>query len=259
MRGLRAMIDLQGKRALVTGAGRRVGAAIAKALGAHGMHVAVHYHASQAGAEQTARSIQEAGGEATLVPGDLSTRAGARGVVEKAIEELGGLDLLVPSAANFQRVAFDEVDDAAWDAAMRLNLEAPFAMAHRARGALREAGGSIVFITCASTTTPYRGYLPYVVSKGAVRQMMRAMALEMAPEVRVNAVAPGMVAPPEGMKEAAAERVVKRIPLRRSGTAEDVAEAVLYLARAPFVTGQEIVVDGGRTVAAVPGEDAERG
>jgi pteridine reductase len=246
------MIELKGKRALVTGAGKRVGAAIARLLGAQGMRVAVHYRASKEGAEETARAIQEAGGEATLVAGDLATRGEARGVVDRAIEALGGLDLLVPSAANFERIALDEVDDAAWDSAMRLNLEAPFAMAHRARGALRDSRGAIVFISCSSATTPYRHYFPYVVSKGAVRQMMRALALELAPEVRVNAVAPGMVLPPDDMDERALDRLVKRIPLRRTGTVEDVAEAVLYLARAPFVTGQELVVDGGRTVAAMP-------
>ena len=241
----------------MTGAGKRVGAAIARQLGAEGMRVAVHYNASQEGAEATAAAIREAGGEATLVKGDLMSRAGARGVVDRAIEALSGLDLFVASAANFERVGVDQVDDEAWDRAMGLNLEAPFAMAVQARGALREARGSIVFITCASTATPYRNYLPYVVSKGALRQLMRALALELAPEVRVNAVAPGTVLPPDDMPEGAVARLARRIPLRRTGSAEDVAEAVVYLARAPFVTGQELVVDGGRTVAAVPAEDAE--
>jgi pteridine reductase len=250
------MIELRGKKALVTGGGKRVGAAIARQLGAEGMRVAVHFNASQEGAEATAAAIREAGGEATLVKGDLSSRAGARSVVDRAIEALSGLDLFVASAANFERIPVDQVDDEAWDRAMQLNLEAPFAMAHRARSALREARGSIVFITCASTATPYRSYLPYVVSKGALRQLMRALALELAPEVRVNAVAPGTVLPPDDMPEAAVARLARRIPLRRTGEAEDVAEAVLYLARAPFVTGQELVVDGGRTVAAVPAEDA---
>ena len=250
------MIELRGKKALVTGGGKRVGAAIARQLGAEGMRVAVHFNASQEGAEATAAAIREAGGEATLVKGDLSSRAEARSVVDRAIEALSGLDLFVASAANFERIPVDQVDDEAWDRAMQLNLEAPFAMAHRARSALREARGSIVFITCASTATPYRSYLPYVVTTGALRQLMRALALELAPEVRVNAVAPGTVLPPDDMPEAAVERLARRIPLRRTGEAEDVAEAVLYLARAPFVTGQELVVDGGRTVAAVPAEDA---
>jgi len=174
------MIELKGKRALVTGAGKRVGAAIARELGAQGMRVAVHFNASQEGAEATAAAIREAGGEATLVKGDLTSRERARGVMDRAIEALGGLDLFVASAANFERVPVDQVDDEAWDRSMRLNLEAPFAMALRAREALREARGSMVFITCASTATPYRNYLPYVVSKAGLRQMMRALALELA-------------------------------------------------------------------------------
>jgi pteridine reductase len=246
------MIDLAGKRALVTGAGRRVGAAVALSLGARGMRVAVHYNASREGAEATCEAIRRAGGEALALQADLTDRGAAAALVDEATAALGGLDVLVPSAANFERVPLDDVDFAAWDRAMRLNLDAPFAMAMRARGALREARGAIVFITCASTATPYRSYLPYVVSKGALRQMMRALALELAPEVRVNAVAPGTVLPPEDMDPEAILRLTKRIPLSRIGSAEDVAEAVVYLACAPFVTGQELMLDGGRTVSAMP-------
>lgn len=239
----------------MTGAGKRVGAAIARLLGAQGMRVGVHYHASREGADETCAAIRAAGGEAVPLEADLMQRGEAHRLVDEAVEKLGGLDLLVASAANFDRIPFDDVDLAAWDRAMRLNLEVPFAMTHRARTALREARGSVVFITCSSTTTPYRNYLPYVVSKGGLRQMMRALALELAPDVRVNAVAPGTVLPPEDMDAKVVSRLTRRIPLGRVGAAEDVADAVLYLARAPFVTGQEIVVDGGRTVAAMPGED----
>ncbi|MFW5920349.1 MAG: SDR family oxidoreductase, partial [Polyangiales bacterium] len=125
----------------------------------------------------------------------------------------------------------------------------PFAMAHRARASLARERGSIVFITCTSATAPYRSYLPYVVSKGAVRQLMRALSLELAPEVRVNAVAPGTVLPPEDMDGRTLERLRARIPLGRFGEPEDVARAVVDLARSPYITGQELVVDGGATVA----------
>ncbi len=240
--------DLVGRNALVTGAGRRVGAAIARALGARGMRVAVHYHGSAEGAEQTCAAIRDAGGEAFAVQADLTDRRAARELVDRTVARMGGLDLLVPSAADFERVAFDDALDAAWDRAMALNVEAPFAMAHQARNALRAARGAIVFVTCTSTARPYRGYLPYVVSKAAVRQLMRTLALELAPDVRVNAVAPGTVLPPEDMTDAEVARFTKRIPLGRTGTAEDVAEAVVYLARAPFVTGHELFVDGGATI-----------
>ncbi|MFW6050502.1 MAG: SDR family oxidoreductase [Myxococcota bacterium] len=243
---------LRGRGALVTGGGKRVGAAIARHLGALGMRVAVHHHASAEGAEATCRTIRAAGGEAFPLQADLRDRQAARELVDRAVERLGELTLLVPSAANFERVSFDQVDGPAWDRALRLNLEAPFFLAHRAAPHLRRARGAIVFITCTSASVPYRGYLPYVVSKGAVQKMMRVLALELAPEARVNAVAPGTVLPPPDMEPVAVEALERRIPLERIGSAQDVAEAVAYLAAAPFVTGQEIVVDGGRTIAATP-------
>lgn len=239
---------LEGRGALVTGAGRRVGAAIARALGAAGMRVAVHYHASRQGAEATCGAVREAGGEAVALRADLNDREAARGLVDRAVAQLGELAVLVPSAASFERVPWEQVDDAAWDRALRLNLDAAFVLARRASEPLRAARGSIVLVTCTSATAPYRHYLPYVVSKAAARQLMRALALELAPEIRVNAVAPGTVLPPEDMDAQTLERLRARIPLGRFGTAGDVARAVLHLARAPYVTGQELVVDGGRTV-----------
>jgi pteridine reductase len=232
-------------RALVTGAGRRVGRAIAVALGAAGMRVGVHYHASRAGAEETARAIEDAGGEARLLSADLGDRDRARELADRAVAELGGLDLLVASAASFERVEFDAVDDAAFDRSIGLNLASPFALAHRLTPALRQSRGSIVFVTCTSATSPYRNYLPYVVSKGALRHLMRTLAVELAPDVRVNAVAPGVVLPPETTTPEALERLVRKVPLARKGAPDDVARAVLFLAESPFVTGEEILVDGG--------------
>ena len=141
------------------------------------------------------------------------------------------------------------LNDAAWDRSLGLNLASQFAIAQRALPALRAARGSIVFITCSSASTPFRNHLPYVVAKGGLKQLMRALALEAAPEVRVNAVAPGTVLPPENLDPASVERLAQSVPLRRTGGPDDVAEAVVYLARAPFVTGQEIAVNGGRAVA----------
>jgi pteridine reductase len=242
---------LAGKRALVTGAGHRLGCAIAFALGEHGMRIAVHYNRSREGAEETARGIVERGGEAELLSADLSDRQAARKLVDDAIAALGGLDLLVLSAAGFERVPYLEIDDDAWDRMLELDLTAQHVMAQRAAPALASSQGSMVFLTCSSATTPFRHHLPYVVAKGALRQLMRALALELAPDVRVNAVAPGTVMPPSDMSNDALERLRSRIPLGKIGGAEDVASAVVYLASAPFVTGQEILVDGGRSVAAI--------
>ncbi len=242
-------MDLTGKRALVTGAGQRVGRAIALALGGAGMRVAVHYHSSREGAERTCEEIRAAGGDALALSADLSGRAQARRLVDEAVERLGGLELLVPSAASFERVPFAELDDAAWDRSLEMDVSSAFALAHQASPALRAARGAIVFITCSSTTTPFLNHLPYVVAKGALKQLMRTLSLELAPDVRVNAVAPGTVLPPDSMTPEAVSRLAQRAPLGRIGSAEDIADAVVYLARADFVTGQELVVDGGRSVA----------
>ncbi len=235
-------------RALVTGAGKRVGRAIALALAAEGMRVVVHYHQSRAGADETARTIREAGGEAHVLQADLGSRDEARRLADASVAALGGLDLFVASAASFERLEYDTLDDAAFDRSLSLNLASPFALAHRLTPALRASRGSMVFITCTSATAPFKNYLPYVVSKGALRQLVRTLALELAPDVRVNAVAPGTVLPPETLSSAEVERLVARIPLGRTGGADEVAKAVVYLAGASFVTGEEIVVDGGRSV-----------
>ncbi len=219
-------IALGGKRALVTGAGQRVGQAIALALGAAGMQVAVHYRESRAGAEHTAQQIRDSGGSAVTLAADLTSRD-----------------------ANFERVALSDVDDDAWDRSLDLNLASPFALVQRAVPALRATRGSVVFISCSSATVPMRNYLPYVVSKGAVRHLMKTLALELAPEIRVNAVAPGTVMPPASYDAAAVQRLSRAIPLARVGSPHDIARAVVFLASSPFITGHELAVDGGRSVA----------
>jgi pteridine reductase len=244
-----AALDLSGQRALVTGAGNRVGRAIAVALGHAGMTVAVHYRSSASDADETCRLVAAAGGSAVAMPADLSDRAAARSLVDAAAARLGGLDLLVVNAAGYERLALADVDDGAWDRMLELNLSSPFALASQAARHLVARKGAIVFVTCASTTAPYKNHLPYVVSKGGLAHLMRTLALELSPDVRVNAVAPGTVSPPPGMAPELVEHIRQRIPLGHLGTPEDVADAVVFLARSPFVTGHEIRVDGGRGLA----------
>jgi pteridine reductase len=245
------MVDLNGKRALVTGGAVRVGRQIALALGSAGMHVAVHYRSSAEQAGATCAEIQRAGGCATALPADIEDRNQARKLVDRTLQALGGLDLLVASAASFERIAYDAIDDASWDRTLGLNLSSQFALAQHATPALRASRGSIVFITCSSATTPFKNHLPYVVSKGALQHLTRVLALELAPEVRVNAVAPGTVQPPDEMPPDVVSRLAERVPLRSIGSPEDIARAVLFLAQSPFITGHEIAVDGGRSVANV--------
>jgi pteridine reductase len=211
------------------------------------MRVAVHHHASASGAERTCAAVRSAGGEAVSVQADLGDRAAARGLVDRAAAELGGLDLLVCSAASFEAGDLEHTHDDSWDRTLALNLAAPFALAQRAAPGLRAARGSIVLVTCASRLAPYRGYVAYETSKAALFHLMRLLALELAPDVRVNAVAPGSVLLPEDWDDEQRAALEQRIPLGL-GRADDVASAVVHLARSEWITGAEIVVDGGRSL-----------
>ena len=242
---------MSAKRALVTGSGVRVGRGIALALAGAGYDLALHYRQSRRGAEEVAGLARKLGVRAELVQADLRQREACVGLVNTAIEALGGLDLLVANAAEFVRTPLEDLDEAAWKSALELNLSAGLWLAQSATEALRQSQGNIVFVTCSSATVPFRNYLPYVVAKGGLRHLMKTLALELAPEIRVNAVAPGTVMPPPDMAPAAVERLVKTVPLGRVGSGEDIARAVVYLAGASYVTGEEIRVDGGRALARV--------
>jgi pteridine reductase len=240
------------KVALVTGAGTRVGRAIAVELSRIGYQLAIHYHRNEPGAREVLGIAEGRGLRAHLFPAALEDRSQCRTLVDRVCSEFGGIDLLVPNAAIFERVAFEAIDDAAWDRVLGLNLSSTFAIAKSAAQTLRARRGNIVFLTCSSVESPYRHHLPYVVSKAGVYQTMRAMALELAPHVRVNAVAPGTVLPPQDMQDSELQRLLQRIPLERFGEPEDVARAVRFLAESPFITGQQIVVDGGCSLAREP-------
>lgn len=244
------MTNAHGKRvALVTGAGTRVGRSIALELARAGYDLAIHYQSNEAGAREVAAAAQASGVVARTYQAGLEDRSHVRRLLAQVISDFQGLDLLVPNAAIFERIRFEEIDDSAWDRMLGLNLTSTFALAHEAAPSLVARSGCIVFVTCSSVESPYKHHLPYVVSKAGVFQMMRAMALELAPKVRVNAVAPGTVLPPESMAPADLERLRQRIPLQRFGSPEDIAKAVRFLAESPFITGQQLVVDGGRSLA----------
>lgn len=234
--------------ALVTGAGRRVGRAIAVALGRRGMHVVVHHHRSAEGAEETAELILRDGGAASLASGDLADLAACDRLIDAVLTEHGRLAVLVNSAAIMLRTPVGDTTPAQWDEMFAINVRAPFFLSQRAAPALRAAGGSIVNIADLAAFESWPAYVPHGMTKAAVVQMTRAMAKALAPEVRVNAVAPGVVLLPEGWPAAEGERLRATTPLRRVGSAEDVAHAVVFLLEASFVTGEVIRVDGGRHV-----------
>lgn len=233
-------------RALVTGAGQRLGRALAEALGRRGASVFLHYQNSEQGARETQAQIEHDGGRAFLGRADLTQMSEARRLVHEAHDALGGLDLLIASAANFERVPYEEAGDDALSRALDLNLRAPYALTHEAAPFLKQSGGQVIFITCTSSLRPFRGYLPYSVSKGALRQLMLGLAQELAPRVRVNAIAPGTVLPPPHTSEEERSRLAELALLQEIGSPEDIVRAALYLIDSPFVTGQELRVDGGR-------------
>jgi pteridine reductase len=242
-------LPLDRKIALVTGGGIRVGRAIALALGSAGADVAVHYRGSREGADNVAAEIRAGGHRAVAVPADLARADDCRRVVREAIAALGGLDLLVHSAANFHRATLAETDERLWDSSMNVNARAGFLLAREAAATLRERRGRVVFVSDFLAEAPARNYLAHSVSKAAVEGLVRALAVELAPEVTVNAVAPGTVLPPEGTTVEEVERLARRVPAKRIGSAEDVAATVVFLCAGPdFLTGQVIRVDGGRSI-----------
>ncbi|HEX6053080.1 MAG TPA: SDR family oxidoreductase [Gemmatimonadaceae bacterium] len=241
-------MNLDGRVALVTGAGRRVGRAIATALGGRRMRVAVHYHGSAEGARETAAEIDRAGGAATLFQADLSDPRGPATLVDAVAQAFGALDVLVNSAAIMQRTPVDSVTPAEWDAMFALNARAPFFTALAAQRYMAERGGAIVNIADLAALETWPAYIPHGLSKGVVVQMTRSLARALAPSIRVNAVAPGVVMLPEGWDPSAGERLRQTTPLRRLGSANDVVGAVIYLLEADYVTGETIVVDGGRHI-----------
>jgi pteridine reductase len=238
-----------GKSALVTGAGVRVGRAISMALAGAGADVAVHYRESAAPAEEVARQIGAMGRRAIAIRADLALPGDCRALVQSAIRQLGGLDLLVHSAANFHRASLAETDEALWDSAMDVNARAGFLMAREAALQLRERRGRIVLISDFLADTPLKNYLAHSVSKAAVEGLVRALAVELAPEVSVNGVAPGTVLVPEGTSPELAARWARQAPMQRNGDPSDVAAIVLFLCSGPaFLTGQVVRVDGGKSL-----------
>jgi pteridine reductase len=241
-------VDLKGRVALVTGAGTRVGRVIALALGKAGMKVAVHYAGSEKGARATAEEIIRRGSEARTLPGDLVDPATGQRMVEHAVKVFGSLDVLVNSAAVMLRTPVGEVLVEDWDMMFALNLRAPFFLCQAAARAMGERGGSIVNIADLAAFEAWRSYVPHSITKAGVVQMTRGLAHALAPKIRVNAIAPGAVLLPEGSTQELADKLISTTPLGRIGSPEDVANAVLYLLSADYVTGETLIVDGGRHV-----------
>lgn len=235
--------------ALVTGAGIRLGRAIALELAQSGFDLALHAHSSRTALESLAEAIQALGRRATLHFADLSTDSGQDALAEEVQRAHPTLDVLVNNAGLFEAVPFEDIDRDTWRRMQAVNLEAPAFLTRALLPALRRSSApSVINITDIGGERPYSGYTHYSVSKAGLLMLTRALAVELAPDIRVNAVSPGTAVFPEDFDEETREALLRRIPMKREGTAEDIARAVVFLVKdAPYVTGHTLNVDGGRS------------
>ncbi len=242
-------MELQDRVALVTGAGRRLGRAMAAALAGRGMSVAIHHHASSRGAHELKEEIVGAGGKAACFEADLTNAAAARALPDQVLRAFGRLDVLVNSAAVMHRLRFEETTPDQRDAIQNLNLRAVFFCTQGAAPALRAAGGKVVNLADLAGLEPWPAFAAHSISKAGVVMLTQVLARSLAPEVTVNAIAPGAVLVPEEYDADERERLARATPLRRLGAPADVISALLYLLEGgDFVTGEVLVVDGGRRI-----------
>lgn len=235
--------------ALVTGGGVRVGRAISLGLAEAGFDLVVTYHSSVDAARELQHQTRSMGRGCEIVPADLGDPTSPDFVAQAVKSSFGRLDLLVNSAASFTARPLLEVDASEWDAVMAVNVRAPHLLVRATADLLAMTRGSVVNIADLAAFQAWTDRPHHAVSKAALVHLTKVQARALAPDVRVNAVAPGSVLRPQGWTEARWLEVAGRAPLGRPGTPQDVVDAVLYLARAPFVTGQVLVVDGGRILA----------
>jgi NAD(P)-dependent dehydrogenase (short-subunit alcohol dehydrogenase family) len=239
-------MELRGRTALVTGGAVRVGRAISLVLAGAGARVVVHYNASEEPALRLLDEIRERGGSAEAVQADLR-RHDAVTRLAAEVEERWPVDLLVNNASTFPPEGLADVTRDLWEETIAVNLRAPFFLTQRLGSAMRARGGGVIVnLGDLAGIQTWSGYAAHSISKAGLLHLTRVAARALAPEVRVVAVAPGTVLPPDDMDTDTIESLAARTPLRRIGSPEDVASAVLYLATADFVTGEVLVLDGGR-------------
>ena len=243
--------SLAGRTALVTGGARRVGAAIARRLHAAGAAVLVHYRDSEADAAKLVAELNAARPKsAEKVKAELLAPIAPRALVSAAVDAFGRLDVLVNNASTFFPVGVGSIEASHWEELVGSNLRAPLFISQQAAPELAKHSGAIVNVVDIHAERPLKDYPVYTIAKGGLAAMTRSLALELAPQVRVNGVAPGAIAWPEDgqFAEAERQRIVATTPLGRVGTADDIAQAVHFLACATYVTGQILNVDGGRSI-----------
>ncbi|MDT8449859.1 MAG: pteridine reductase [Wenzhouxiangellaceae bacterium] len=241
----------QGQIAIVTGAARRIGAAIARALHGRGLNLLIHCRRSIAEADALAEELnRRRAGSAATVAADLNDDRATGQIVQRALDAFGGIDVLVNNASTFYPTPVESITREDWDRLLDSNQRAPFWLSLECARAMDERGGSIVNLTDIHGLVPLKNHAIYSQAKAGLVMQTRALAKDLAPHVRVNGVAPGTILWPEGEtanSQEAMREILERVPLARQGTPEDVAGAVCYLALdAPYITGQILAVDGGR-------------
>jgi NAD(P)-dependent dehydrogenase (short-subunit alcohol dehydrogenase family) len=240
--------SLAGKVALVTGAGKRIGRSVALRLASEGADVVVNYRKSKPEAEEVVAQIAAAGGRAVALQADVGKRNDVTALFAAVEREFGRLNILVNNAGMFFPAKFEELTEEQWDRILNANLKSQFLCSQAATPMLRRSGsGRIVNFASLGGLLAWPSYTHYCVSKAGVIMLTRCLARALAPEITVNAIAPGTISFP-GDAPDLAEDFVRRAPLQRTGTAKDIEDAVLFLVQSAFVTGQVIVVDGGRTL-----------
>jgi pteridine reductase len=240
---------LNGRVALITGAGKRLGRAVALRLAREGADIAVHYGKSANEARELVSEIEQLGQRAAAFSAELTDVPAIQKLVADAAAHFGRLDILVNCAANFLHTKFGETTEASWDASLDTNLKAPFFCSQAAAPHLAKLGrGVIINFADIGGLLGWGDFLPHSISKAGVILLTRVLARELGPNVRVNALAPGTITMPGDPPEWE-ENFVRLAPLQRTGRPEDITDAVLYLITAEFVTGHLLVIDGGRTLS----------
>lgn len=237
---------LSGKTVLVTGAAKRLGRAIALAAAKDGADVAITYRESAREAQEMVGELARQGVEALAVRCDVTDEMSVREMVKEVAGVLGGIDVLVNNAANYETVEFAKLTVAHWDAIFATNARGPFLVSREALSYLKKRRGRIVNMGSLGGLRPWATHAHYCSSKAAVHMLTKVMAKALAPEIAVNAVAPGMIDLGEKAAAGFMKRMKKQTPMRRNGSADDIAEAVMFFATGPsFITGQILAVDGG--------------
>jgi pteridine reductase len=244
-------VQAAGKIALVTGAARRVGKAIALALADRGAHVVITYHTSGAEALSTVQEIEARGVQGMAVRGNITRSGDVDTIVQQVIKRFDHIDILVNNASNYYKTPFETLTEEQWDDLVGTNLTGTFLVSKRVGDEMLKVGsGKIINLADWAGFRPYKDYIPYCVAKAGVIALTKALAKTLAPHIQVNAVAPGPVMLPEDFSDNLRQAVVRATPLKRIGTPGDIAQTVVFLVEgSDFITGAIIPVDGGRLIA----------